>query len=56
MCSGLTTPINFASDDDAIDVAYKKALLVKQYCELNSEGLRKIAKKSERLAAIWQIL
>jgi len=41
---------NIASDDDGINVIYKKALLVKQYCELNSEGVRKIAKKYDKRA------
>jgi len=38
------------SDDDGIDVAYRKALLVKQYCELNFDGVRKIAKKYDKRA------
>jgi SPX domain protein involved in polyphosphate accumulation len=40
-----------ASGDLGLDVTYKKALLVKQYCELNAEGVRKIAKKYDKRAS-----
>jgi len=39
-----------ADEDTGMDVTYRRALLVKQYCELNFEGVRQIAKEYDNLA------
>merc|ERR1719157_472443 len=52
----LTTPttVDFNmiinGQDNGMDVTYRRALLVKQYCELNFKGVQQIVKEYDSLA------